>query len=196
MVLCSVDLFYYSLTGLALYHFIGPWYIGYLTNGYIGAIFLGGTIIRGIYLPPDMQLYVGSVQLVLFFFPLTLCLCASCYSRYILLQSRISVAESQCNRVLRIFTVYILFGYTVLFVLYWSFVSTASYKLAFIISPFGLPLAIFSLFLYVKSKRLKMKDFKIQLVKTDNDNSVSENIIEVDEYRCIAIGTRTAIKDD
>jgi hypothetical protein len=79
MILCSIDLFYYSLMGLALYHFIGqfgflqsslivlflgPWYFGYLTDGYFGAVFLWGMIIRGIYLPPDMQTYMGTIQVI------------------------------------------------------------------------------------------------------------------------------------
>jgi hypothetical protein len=40
----------------------GPWYIGYLTADHFGAVFLWGTIIRGIYLPPDMQLFMGTIQ--------------------------------------------------------------------------------------------------------------------------------------
>ncbi len=81
MILCSMNLFYYSLIGLALYHFIGkilsiffrlisivwilgPWYFGYLTEGYFGAVFLWGTVVRGIYLPPDMQTYMGTIQVI------------------------------------------------------------------------------------------------------------------------------------
>lgn len=40
----------------------GPWYFGYLTDGHFGAVFLWGTIIRGIYLPPDMQTFMGTIQ--------------------------------------------------------------------------------------------------------------------------------------
>jgi hypothetical protein len=42
----------------------GPWYIGYLTDGYFGAVFLWGTIIRGVYLPPDMQTFMGTIQVI------------------------------------------------------------------------------------------------------------------------------------
>ncbi|CAF3466928.1 unnamed protein product [Rotaria sp. Silwood1] len=194
VLLCSIDIFYYSLIGLALYHFIGPWYIGYITDGYFGAVFLWGTIIRGIYLPPDMQTYMGAIQLVLFLIPFTLCLCSSCYYRYIQLQSSIDLAESNCNRTVRIFTVYILFGYAVLFVLFWSYVTTASYKLGLIISPFGFTLAIFSLFLYIKSKRLKIEDFKFQSTTNEDYNSISEDTIEIDDRQAIVTGRRTGIK--
>ncbi|CAF4158500.1 unnamed protein product [Rotaria sp. Silwood2] len=186
VLLCSVDLFYNALVGLALYHFI---------DGYFGAVFLWGTIIRGIYLPPDMQTYMGTIQLILFLFPFTLCLCSSCYYRYIQLQSSINLAESNCNRAVRIFTAYVLFVYAVLFVLFWSYVTTASYKLALIMSPFGFILAIFSLFLYVKSKRLKMEDFKFQSTTNDQDNSISENIIEIEDRQAIITGRRIGIKD-
>ena len=40
----------------------GPWYIGYLTDGYFGSIFLWGIIIKGFYLPPDAQTLVGFIQ--------------------------------------------------------------------------------------------------------------------------------------
>ncbi|CAF4268771.1 unnamed protein product [Rotaria socialis] len=185
MLLCSIDLFYYSLIGLALYHFIGPWYIGYLTDGHIGAVFLWGTIMRGMYLPPDMQTFMGTIQLLLFLFPLTSCLCSSCYYRYVQLQSSIHLTESNCHRAFRIYTVYLIFIYTVVFVLFWSFMSTASYKLAWIISPFGVALAAFSSFLFLKSKRLKIEDFKFQSITNEHDDSINENIIEGDDQQSI-----------
>lgn len=124
-------------------------------------------------------------QIVFFLLPLTLCLCSSCYYRYVQLQSSTSLVESFCNRAIQIFTVYILFGYTILFVLYWSFMTTASYKLAFIISPFGLPLAVFSVFLYIKSKRLKVEDFQLQ----------SEPNIERNDQQSVNKSRRMVIKD-
>ncbi|CAF0820817.1 unnamed protein product [Rotaria sordida] len=196
VLLCSIDLFYYSLVGLALYHFIGPWYIGYLTDGYFGAAFLWGTIIRGTYLPPDMQTYMGTIQLVFFLFPFTLCLCSSCYYRYIQLQANINLAESKCNRAVRIYTVYILFGYTLVFILFWSYVTTASYKLALPMSPFGITLALFSIFLYAKSNLLKMEDFKFQSITNDRENSTNVNTIETDDQQAFVTGRRTGIKDN
>ncbi len=93
----------------------------------------------------------------------------------------------------RIFTVYVIFGYTFLFVLFWSFVTTASYKLAWILSPFGLTLAIFSLFLYIKSKRLKIEDFKFQTTTISVDPSLNED--DTDDQRSIITGRRIGIKD-
>ncbi len=63
-LLCSVDLIFYPLIAFALYHFIGPWYIGYITKGYFGVIFLWGTLIQGVYLPPDFQVFLGTFQVI------------------------------------------------------------------------------------------------------------------------------------
>ncbi|CAF0776147.1 unnamed protein product [Adineta steineri] len=195
MLLCSIDFYYYSLMGLALYHFIGPWYFGYLTEGYIGAVFLWGTVIRGTYLPPDMQTFMGAIQLALFLYPLTLCLCSSCYYRYNQLQSSLNLTESRCDRHIRIFTVYILFVYSLLFILFWAFVTTASYKLAFFLSPFGLTLAIFALFLYIKSRRLKIEDFKFQSTPNSPNSSINESHIDDTDQQPIIAGRRSGVKD-
>lgn len=72
------------------------------------------------------------------------------------------MTESHWNRIIRIWSVYIIFGYTFLFVLFWSFITTASYRLAWILSPFGVTLALFSLVLYIQSQRLTLDHFRIQ----------------------------------
>ncbi|CAF0901873.1 unnamed protein product [Adineta ricciae] len=194
MILCSIDLYYYSLIGLAFYHFLGPWYFGYLTHGYFGAVFLWGTVIHGIYLPPDMQTFMGTIQIVLFLIPLTLSLSSSCYYRYQQLQSSVNLAESRCDRSMRIFTVYILFIYSILFVLFWAYITTASYKLAFILSPFGLTLGILSLLLYIKSQRLKLSDFRFQTATDDLNSSIAESNLDDDDERPIVTGRRSGVK--
>ena len=44
------------------FSFAGPWYVGFLTQDHFGAVFLWGTVIRGTYLPPDMQTFMGTIQ--------------------------------------------------------------------------------------------------------------------------------------
>lgn len=63
-LLCSVDRMFYPLLALAIYHLVGPWCIGYLTDGKFGALFLWGTVIGGSYLLPDAQFLLGVVQVV------------------------------------------------------------------------------------------------------------------------------------
>lgn len=196
MLLCSVDLLYYSLVGLALYHFAGryiysqflsnwlfwfcqgPWYIGQFTDGHFGAAFLWGTLVRGTYQPPDIQTVIGTIQVersnlsnlnyhsilfqfLLFLFPYTFCLCSSCFYRYTRLQSNRNLNESASDRSVRILTVYIIFGYTILFLLFWSYLTTASVKFGWILSPFGLTLSIFASFLYIRSCRLVIGHFRL-----------------------------------
>ena len=195
MILCSIDLFYYSLIGLALYHFIGnlpslspilrkqgghfrSMVFRILNRRLFRCCFsLGNGDSRNVSPPRYANIHGNnssnrslfnnwdqsfSFQLLLFLFPFTFSLCSSCYYRYNQLQSSSNLAESRWDRFSRIFTVYIIFAYTIFFVLFWSFVTTASYKLAWILSPFGLTLALFSLFLYIKSKRLRREDFRLQ----------------------------------
>ncbi|CAF3775166.1 unnamed protein product [Rotaria magnacalcarata] len=141
----------------------GPWYIGYLTQGHFGAVFLWGTLIQGVYLPPDLQIFGGTFQLYSFLFPLTYTLSSSCFYRYHQqLQLNTNIVKYRFNRCCRLYSVYIVFINTSAIILFWSFVMTASYKLSWIISPFGLILVLFSMILYLKSHRLKIEDFKLK----------------------------------
>ena len=101
------------------------------------------------------------LQFLLFLFPFTFCLCSSCFYRYTRLQSGPHLHESVSHRYFRIFTVYLVFGYTILFILFWSYLTTASVKFGWILSPFGLTLSIFASFLYIKSCRLTLGHFRL-----------------------------------
>ena len=114
-------------------------------------------------------------QVVLYLFPLTYSLSCSSYYRYNELQSNRRMNESHWNRAIRIWSVYIIFGYTFLFVLFWSFVTTASYSLAWILSPFGITLALFSLVLYVMSQRLTLEDFRFPRINTQSEEILTIN---------------------
>ena len=95
---------------------------------------------------------------------------------------------------MRIFTVYILSIYSILFVLFWAYVTTASYKLAFILSPFGLTLGILSSLLYIKSQRLKLSDFRFQTATDDLNSSIAESNLDDDDERPIVTGRRSGVK--
>lgn len=158
----------------------GPWYVGYLTEARFGFVFLWGTLIGDQWIPYDMQLYVGTIQvwsdevrlvetkkifvlcfqLLFFLVPLTLCLSSSSFYRFSELQSSYDVRESRFDFLVRLISVQIFFVYSLLFLAQWSFGATASYKFAWILSPFGVPLMVFSSFLYWKTKRLKIEDFR------------------------------------
>ncbi|CAF1350298.1 unnamed protein product [Rotaria sp. Silwood1] len=157
-----------------------PWYFGYLTPGHFGAVFLWGTLIQGVYLPPDSQIFVGTFQLYFFLFPLTFSLSSSCFYRYNQqYELNRSMNKYYLNNYYRIYTIYIIFIYTLVFIIFFSLLMTASYKLSWIISPFGFILILFSLILYIKSHRLKIEDFKLRIITTKIMNS--KLIQQVDE---------------
>lgn len=143
-----------------------------------------------------MQTFMGTIQLVLFLLPLTYTLSSSCYHRYNQLQTNVNLSESRWNRFKRIFTVYILFVYSFAFVLFWSFVTTASYKYALILSPFGLILSLFSLGLYIQTKRLTIEQFRFPQMTNQTDEISSENEIDVTDQTLIVPGRRETHKDD
>jgi hypothetical protein len=65
---------------------------------------------------------------------------------------------------------------------------TASYKLAWIISPFGLILAIFSIFLFIKSQRLRIEDFKLMsLINKNLVNQDNSKLMNRDEEQQVVL---------
>ncbi|UJR30002.1 hypothetical protein I4U23_017548 [Adineta vaga] len=174
-LLCSVDLIFYSLVSFSIYHLIGPWYIGYLTKDDIGSVFLWGILVQKHYLPTDTQIQTGFVQLCFFLFPLTNCLSFLCYYRYKQLQSNTNRIKLYFSRCWRILTVYILFLYTISFLTFWSFVITASYKFAWILSPFGLILIALTILLYIQVHRLKFEDFHLLISNNSTEIITSPN---------------------
>lgn len=80
--------------------------------------------------------------------------------------------ESPLNRCFRIYSVYILFIYSFVLILFWSFVTTASYRFAWILSPFGVFLPICSMLLFIQSHRLKLEDYKLYSPRKSNENDL------------------------
>jgi len=139
---------------------------------------------------------MGTIQLGLFLLPLTYTLSSSCYYRYNQLQTNVQLSESYWTRFKRIFTVYILFIYSFAFVVFWSYMTTASYKYAWILSPFGLILSLFSLGLYVQTKRLTLEHFRFPRVTNhQSDERLDDPEIDVNDQTLIIPGRRETDKD-
>ncbi len=90
--------------------------------------------------------------------------------------------KARFNRCVRIYTVYILFVYSLVFLLLWSFIMTASYTFGWIISPFALMLIVSTIILYIKSHRLKIEDFKLLSLRKTNG---IKNLINQDNSKLI-----------
>ncbi|XP_029454541.1 transmembrane protein 62 isoform X2 [Rhinatrema bivittatum] len=66
---------YYPLLLLSLYTALGPWFVGEVIDGHIGACFAFGVIVRGQFLQGSLTYVVGILQLAFFNFPLMVYLC-------------------------------------------------------------------------------------------------------------------------
>lgn len=69
-LLSKIDRVYYPIILYAMYMPFGPWAIGELIDGYVGAIFAWGIIIKGAFLPEPFTYMYGSVQLMFVQLPL------------------------------------------------------------------------------------------------------------------------------
>lgn len=63
---------YYALLIYDIYLPIGPWFIGEILDGQIGACFLYGIFVQGTYIPGTLTYLYGALQLLQFNIPLTL----------------------------------------------------------------------------------------------------------------------------
>lgn len=76
-MLSKVDKIFYPIVLFAIYMPVGPWIIGELIDGYIGAVFAWGILIKGTFIPEPFTYMYGSVQLMFVQIPLIFIL-ASC----------------------------------------------------------------------------------------------------------------------
>ncbi|CAH0702326.1 unnamed protein product [Spodoptera exigua] len=74
-LLSKVDRVFYPIVLYAAYLPFGPWAIGELIDGHVGAIFAWGILIKGSYLPEPFTYMYGSVQLMFVQVPLVFVLC-------------------------------------------------------------------------------------------------------------------------
>ncbi|XP_021182226.3 transmembrane protein 62 [Helicoverpa armigera] len=69
-LLSKIDRIFYPIVLYAVYIPFGPWAIGELIDGYVGAIFAWGILIKGAFLPEPFTYMYGSVQLMFVQIPL------------------------------------------------------------------------------------------------------------------------------
>ncbi|NXD07817.1 TMM62 protein, partial [Nothocercus nigrocapillus] len=76
-VFSKTNTFYYSILVLNLYTILGPWFVGELVDGQVGACFSFGVFVGGHFLQGSLTFVVGILQLLFFNMPLTAYLCWS-----------------------------------------------------------------------------------------------------------------------
>uniref|UniRef100_A0A8C3B248 Transmembrane protein 62 n=1 Tax=Cairina moschata TaxID=8855 RepID=A0A8C3B248_CAIMO len=74
-VFSKTNMFYYSILLLNLYTILGPWFIGELVDGQLGACFSFGIFVGGFFLQGSLTYVVGILQMLFFNIPLMAYLC-------------------------------------------------------------------------------------------------------------------------
>ncbi|XP_009073213.1 PREDICTED: transmembrane protein 62, partial [Acanthisitta chloris] len=74
-VFSKTNTFYYSILVLNLYTILGPWFVGELVDGHMGACFSFGVFVGGSFLQGSMTFAVGILQMLFFNLPLMAYLC-------------------------------------------------------------------------------------------------------------------------
>ncbi|XP_068110251.1 transmembrane protein 62 isoform X2 [Hyperolius riggenbachi] len=79
-VLSKNNVFFYTIFLLNLYTAVGPWFIGEIVDGHMGACFAFGVVVGGHFLDGSLTYMVGISQMLFFNIPLTayLCWCLLC----------------------------------------------------------------------------------------------------------------------
>ncbi|NXS49104.1 TMM62 protein, partial [Balaeniceps rex] len=74
-VFSKTNTFYYSILVLNLYTILGPWFVGELIDGQVGACFSFGLFVGGSFLQGGLTFVVGILQMLFFNLPLMAYLC-------------------------------------------------------------------------------------------------------------------------
>uniref|UniRef100_A0A8B9P676 Transmembrane protein 62 n=1 Tax=Apteryx owenii TaxID=8824 RepID=A0A8B9P676_APTOW len=74
-VFSKTNTFYYSILVLNLYTILGPWFVGELIDGQVGACFSFGVFVGGHFLQGSLTFVVGILQMLFFNLPLMAYLC-------------------------------------------------------------------------------------------------------------------------
>ncbi|NXE07996.1 TMM62 protein, partial [Lophotis ruficrista] len=74
-VFSKTNIFYYSALVLNLYTILGPWFVGELIDGQVGACFSFGVFVGGSFLQGSLTFVVGILQMLFFNLPLMAYLC-------------------------------------------------------------------------------------------------------------------------
>ncbi|XP_066464441.1 transmembrane protein 62-like [Eleutherodactylus coqui] len=74
-VLSKNNTFFYTILLLNLYTAVGPWFIGEIIDGHVGACFAFGVVVGGHFLEGSLTYMVGITQMLFFNIPMTVYLC-------------------------------------------------------------------------------------------------------------------------
>lgn len=80
-LLVSVDVLFWPLVSIPLYLAIGPWFVGEMVEGHLGACFVWGILVYGTFLPGGLSYFYGTVFIVMCYVPVVCCLGCTLWRR-------------------------------------------------------------------------------------------------------------------
>ncbi|XP_030307930.1 transmembrane protein 62 isoform X2 [Calypte anna] len=165
----KTDTFYYSVLVLNLYTILGPWFVGELIDGQLGACFSFGVFTGGSFLQGGLTFFIGILQMLFFNLPLMAYLCWC-----LLLRCQGHTFRSHLRRGRRLKAVPIYLTMTLLLAwhVYSCYLLQRSYgTLAFFFSPMRTWLVVLTPLLIHKTWTLKSSQLRSYIVEMKNCQS-------------------------
>ncbi|XP_053836169.1 transmembrane protein 62 isoform X2 [Vidua macroura] len=168
-VFSKTNTFYYSILVLNLYTILGPWFIGELIDGQMGACFSFGVFVGGSFLQGSMTFVVGILQMMFFNVPLMAYLCWC-----LLLRCQGHSFHSHIRHVRRLVAVLVHLAMALL--LAWQvyscyFLQRTYGTLAFFLSPMRTWLVVLTAALIYKTWTLKSSELRTYIIEIKNYQS-------------------------
>ncbi|XP_064421286.1 transmembrane protein 62 [Latimeria chalumnae] len=132
-VLSKTNTLYYPIMLLTLYTALGPWFVGEVIEGHIGALFVFGVLVNGHFLEGSSTFVVGVLQIVFFNLPL---MCYLCWSLLLRCHGHCFCSHIQHLGKLRTFPVHLFMLLLLLWQAYSCYFMLGTYGfMAFCLSP-------------------------------------------------------------
>ncbi|XP_072786128.1 transmembrane protein 62 isoform X4 [Taeniopygia guttata] len=168
-VFSKTNTFYYSILVLNLYTILGPWFVGELIDGQMGACFSFGVFVGGSFLQGSMTFVVGILQMMFFNLPLMAYLCWC-----LLLRCQGHSFRSHIRHVRRLVAVPVHLAMALLLAwqLYSCYFLQRTYgTLAFFLSPMRTWLVVLTTALIYKTWTLKSSELRTYIIEIKNCQS-------------------------
>uniref|UniRef100_A0A8B9FPV4 Transmembrane protein 62 n=1 Tax=Amazona collaria TaxID=241587 RepID=A0A8B9FPV4_9PSIT len=168
-VFSKINTLYYSMLVLNLYTILGPWFVGELIDGHVGACFSFGVFVGGSFLQGSLTFVAGILQVLFFNLPLMAYLCWC-----LLLRCQGHSFCSHIRQVRHIMAVLVHLAMTLL--LAWQvyscyFLQRTYGMLAFFLSPMRTWLVVLTSALIYKTWTLKSSELRTYIVEMKNCQS-------------------------
>ncbi|XP_062491664.1 transmembrane protein 62 isoform X1 [Pezoporus occidentalis] len=168
-VFSKINTLYYSILVLNLYTILGPWFVGELIDGHVGACFSFGVFVGGSFLQGSLTFVAGILQMLFFNLPLMVYLCWC-----LLLRCQGHSFCSHIRQARHIMAVLVHMAMTLL--LAWQvyscyFLQRTYGMLAFFLSPMRTWLVLLASALIYKTWTLKTSELRTYIVEMKNCQS-------------------------